>query len=757
MNISAPFIFRPVATTLLTLAIALAGMLGFSLLPVAPLPQVDFPAISVSASLPGASPETMASSVATPLERSLGRIAGVSEMTSMSSSLGSSTRVMLQFDLSRDIDGAARDVQAAINAARSLLPSGMPSNPTYRKVNPSDAPIMILTLTSGTLTRGQMYDLASTVLAQTLAQVEGVGQVSVGGSSLPAVRVELNPDKLAANGISLDQVRTAITNTNANRPKGAVEQGGQHWQVDANDQVRKAAEYEPLVLSYRNGAAVRLGDVAKVSDSVQDVRNAGMSNAQPAILLIIQQPAGRQHHRGTVAHVRELLPRLQASIPPAIELKVISDRSPTIRASLEEVEQSLVIAVALVILVVFPVPAHRPRHADPRGGGAGVADRHLRRHVPVRLQPQQPVADGADHRHRLRGGRRHRGAGEHLPPHRSRADAPMQAALRGAREVGFTVLSMSLSLVAVFIPLLLMGGLAGRLFREFAVTLSASILVSLVVSLTLTPMMCASRVLQARKEPEPGSARRKGWFARAAGRFNRGLARGYRRSLMWTLRHQPVALLSLVAVIALNVHLYGIIPKTFFPQQDTGVLIGGVQADQSISFQAMREKLLDRFMEIILSTIRRWITSPASPAAGSATAANFYITLKPLKERKVSADQVVNRLRDKLAQEPGANLFLMAVQDIRVGGRQANAQLPVHAAGGRPGAPCANGSRNAQGAGRAAGAGGRQLRPAGQGRADLAGDRPRRRGAPGHLGEHHRHDAEQRLRPAPGRRPSTTR
>ncbi|WP_343604496.1 multidrug efflux RND transporter permease subunit [Roseateles sp.] len=668
MNISAPFIARPVATTLITIGIALAGMLGYHFLPIAPLPQVDFPTISVSASLPGASPDTMAATVATPLERALGSIAGVTEITSRSS-LGSSS-VTLQFDLNRDIDGAARDVQAAINAARTLLPTGMPSNPTYRKVNPADAPIMILALTSQTLTRGQMYDTASTVLAQRLAQVAGVGQVNVGGGALPAVRVELNPDKLAANGIALDQVRQAITNTNANRPKGAVEQGGRYWQVGANDQARTAAEYAPVVLSYRDGAALRLRDVAEVSDSVQDVRNYGASNGQPAILLFIQKEPGANIIE-TVAHVRELLPRLQASIPPAIELKVISDRTPTIRASLDEVQRAMAIAVGLVILVVLLFlrswrATLLPAVAVPVSLAGTFGVMYLCGYSLDNLSAMAlTVATGfvVDDAIVVL---------ENITRYIEQGLTPVEAALRGAREIGFTVISISLSLVAVFIPILLMGGVVGRLFREFAVVLSASILVSMVVSLTTTPMM-ASRVLRARPEPAHGAApRRQGRLARAAGRFNRALARGYRRSLMWTLRHQPVALLSLVAVIALNVHLYGVIPKTFFPQQDTGVLIGGVQADQGSSFEMMRKRV-DRFMEIILS-------DPAvqnvngSTGGGQRNSANFYITLKPLKERKVSADQVVNRLRDKMAHEPGANLFMVPVQDIRIGGRQANAQ-----------------------------------------------------------------------------------
>ncbi|UXH77938.1 multidrug efflux RND transporter permease subunit [Roseateles amylovorans] len=667
MNISAPFINRPVATTLITIGIALAGLLAYRLLPIAPLPQVDFPTISVSASLPGASPDTMAATVATPLERALGSIAGVTEITSRSSQ--GSSNVTLQFDLSRDIDGAARDVQAAINAARTLLPSGMPSNPTYRKVNPADAPIMILALTSQTLTRGQMYDAASTVLAQRLAQVSGVGQVNVGGGALPAVRVELNPDKLAANGIALDTVRQAIANTNANRPKGSVEQSGRYWQIGANDQARTAADYAPVVLSYRDGAALRLRDVAQVVDSVQDVRNYGASNGQPAILLFIQKEPGANIIE-TVGRIRELLPRLQASVPPAIELKVISDRTPTIRASLEEVERAMAIAVGLVILVVLLFlrswrATLLPAVAVPVSLAGTFGVMYLCGYSLDNLSAMAlTVATGfvVDDAIVVL---------ENITRYIEQGATPREAALRGAREIGFTVVSISLSLVAVFIPILLMGGVVGRLFREFAVVLSSAILVSMVVSLTTTPMM-ASRVLKPRREPEPGSAQRPGWITRQAHRFNRGLVRGYRRSLMWTLRHQPVAIASLVAVVALNVHLYGAIPKTFFPQQDTGVLIGGVQADQGSSFDMMKARV-DRFMEIILS-------DPAvqnvngNTGGGQRNSANFYITLKPLAERRISADGVVNRLREKMSHEPGANLFLVPVQDIRIGGRQANAQ-----------------------------------------------------------------------------------
>lgn len=676
MNISAPFIARPVATTLITLGIALAGILGFQLLPIAPLPQVDFPTISVSASLPGASPDTMAATVATPLERALGSIAGVTEITSRSSQ--GSANIVLQFDLGRDINGAARDVQAAINAARSLLPTGMPSNPTYRKVNPADAPIMILALTSQTLSRGQMYDAASTVLAQRLAQVEGVGQVNVGGGALPAVRVELNPDKLAANGISLDTVRTAISSTNANRPKGSVEEGGRYWQIGANDQARTAADYAPVVLSYRNGAALRLRDVGEVTDSVQDVRNYAASNRQPAILMFIQKEPGANIIE-TVGRIRALLPHLQASIPPSIDLKVISDRTPTIRASLEEVERAMAVSVGLVILVVLLFLRNwratlLPAVAVPVSLAGTFGIMYLFGYSLDNLSAMAlTVATGfvVDDAIVVL---------ENISRYIEQGYAPREAALKGAQEIGFTVISISLSLVAVFIPILLMGGVVGRLFREFAVVLSASILVSMVVSLTTTPMM-ASRVLRARKDagpaPSSGAAglttaqrRRPSWLARVSSGFSRGLSRGYRRSLMWTLRHQPVALLSLLAVIGVNVYLYGVIPKTFFPQQDTGVLFGGVQADQGSSFGMMRARV-DRFMDIILA-------DPAVENVNGSTSggnsANFYITLKPLAERKISADGVVNRLRDKMAHEPGANLFLVPVQDIRIGGRQSNAQ-----------------------------------------------------------------------------------
>jgi len=661
MNISAPFIDRPVATLLLTLGIVLAGAAAFFRLPVAPLPQVDFPTISVQASLPGASPDTMAATVATPLERALGRIAGVTEMTS-TSSLGS-TRVVLQFDLDRDIDGAARDVQAAINAARSTLPTGLPSNPTYRKVNPADAPVLIIALTSDTMTQGQMYDAASTILAQKLAQVEGVGQVNVGGSSLPAVRVELNPSVMNKLGVGFEDVRTAITGTNANRPKGAVEDGERRWQIGANDQARKAVEYMPIIVAWRNGAPVRISDLGAVSDSVQDLRNAGSADGKPSVLLIINRQPGANIIE-TVDRVRALLPQLRASIPAAIDMKVVQDRTPTIRASLKEVARALVIAFALVIMVVFLFlrnlrAAVIPAVAVPVSliGTFGVM--YLCGFALDNLSLMAlTVATGFvvdDAIVVLENVTRHIEAGE----------TPLAAARKGAREVGFTVLSMSLSLIAVFIPILLMGGIVGRLFREFAVTLSAAILVSLAVSLTLTPMMC-SRLL--RPAGETGHGR----FHHVTERAFAAVTRGYARTLNVALRHGPIVMLVLFATICLNVYLYVVVPKGFFPQQDTGRVIGFIQADQGISFQAMRQKLAS-FVGIVRDdpAVESVV---AFTGGGQRNSGSMFVGLKPRAERGLSADQVIARLRGKLAHEPGANLFLVPVQDIRIGGRQSNAQ-----------------------------------------------------------------------------------
>ncbi|CNK45453.1 multidrug efflux system subunit MdtC [Yersinia aldovae] len=659
MKFFALFIQRPVATTLLTLAITLSGIIGFSLLPVSPLPQVDYPVIMVSASMPGADPETMASSVATPLERALGRIAGVNEMTS-TSSLGS-TRIILQFDLSRDINGAARDVQAALNAAQSLLPTGMPNRPTYRKMNPSDAPIMIMTLTSDTFTQGQLYDFASTQLAQKIAQTEGVSDVSVGGSSLPAVRVELNPSALFNQGVSLDAVRQAISAANVRRPQGSIDSSEQHWQVQANDEIKTAEGYRPLIIHYNNGSPVRLQDVANIKDSVQDVRNAGMSDGKPAILLVISREPGA-NIIATVDRIRAELPALRASIPASITLNIAQDRSPTIRASLDEVERSLIIAVALVILVVFLFL---------RSGRATLIPAVA---VPVSLigtftamylcgfslnnlsLMALTIATGfvVDDAIVVL---------ENISRHLEAGVKPMAAALRGVREVGFTVLSMSISLVAVFIPLLLMEGLPGRLFREFAVTLSVAIGISLIISLTLTPMMCAHLL---RAQPAGQQPRIRGF-----GKVLLVIQQGYGRSLNWVLGHTRWVMAVLLSTIALNVWLYISIPKTFFPEQDTGRMMGFIQADQSISFQAMQQKLKD-FMKIVSADPA--VDNVTGFTGGSRTnSGSMFISLKPLSERKESAQQIITRLRTKLAKEPGASLFLSPVQDIRVGGRQANA------------------------------------------------------------------------------------
>ena len=672
-SLSAPFIFRPIATMLLTFGLALAGGLSYFLLPVAPLPQVDYPTISVSASLPGAAPDTMAATVATPLERALGAIAGVNEMTS-NSSLGS-TRITLQFDLTRSVDSAARDVQAAINAARTLLPSGMPSNPTYRKVNPADAPIMILALTSESLTRGQMYDAASTVLAQKLSQVEGVGQASISGGALPAVRVELDPVRLAANGVSLDQVRTAITNTNANRPLGAVEREDHYWQVATNDQARVAADYAPLVLTWSNGNAIRLQDVADVTDSVQDVRNYGVMNGKSAILLqVFKQPDSNILE--AVSRVRALLPQLKASIPAAIDITVVSDRTPTLRASVEEVERSLVISIALVILVVFLFLRNAratliPAVAVPVSlmGTFGVM--YLCGYTLDNLSLMAlTVATGfvVDDAIVVL---------ENVMRHMERGKSPVRAALDGAREIGFTVVSMSISLIAVFVPIMFMGGIVGRFFREFAVVMSAAILVSMLISLTTTPMMCAALLRPPQegddKPARPRNRLQRAWdrFSAAIGRFEDASMVVYRKSLAWCLRHQPLVVLVLLGVIALNVQLYRVIEKGFIPDQDTGRVMGFIRADQSTSFQAM-ERRIKRFLEIVQEDPAvEYVTG--FTGGGQRNSANMFMSLKPMAERKVSSDEVINRLRDKLKNEPGARLFMVKQTDIRIGGRQSMA------------------------------------------------------------------------------------
>jgi multidrug efflux pump len=661
MNITEPFVRRPVATTLLSAGVALAGMVCFSLLPVSPLPQVDFPTVSVSASLPGASPEVMAATVATPLERAMGRIAGVTEMTS-SSSLGSS-RITLQFELSRNIDGAAREVQAAIQAARSDLPTSLPNNPTYRKVNPADAPVMILSLTSDVYTRAQMYDIASTNLAQRISQMKGVGQVTVGGGSLPAVRVELNPTQLNKLGIGFDDVRTAITSTNANRPKGFLENETRYWQVQANDQAMKAAEYTPIIVAYRNGAAVRLGDVGRVEDSQTDIRNYGMADGRPAVLIIINRQPNANIIE-VVDGIQQILPELRASIPGTVSLEVMMERTSTIRASLHDVERTLIQSVVLVILVVFLFLRDGratlvPAVAVPISLIGTFAAMYLLGFSLNNLSLMAlTIATGfvVDDAIVVL---------ENISRHIEKGMPAFEAALLGAREVAFTVVSMSVSLVAVFIPILFMGGIVGRLFREFAVTLSVAIAISLVVSLSTTPMMC-SRLLHRREERQHGRIAR--WSEAA---FD-WMHHGYEKSLRTVLRFPLLMLIVFFATLALTIYLYKDIPKGFFPQQDTGRLIGFVRADQQTSFQAMQQKL-QRLAAIVRADPAVESVTGFTGGGGSKNSAMMFIALKPLKERDASLDQILARLRPQLSKEPGANAFLNPIQDLRAGGRQTEA------------------------------------------------------------------------------------
>ena len=658
MSISGPFIRRPVGTTLLTAALVLAGVLGFRLLPVAPLPQVDFPTIQIVAALPGASPETMASAVATPLERQFGRIAGVTEMTS-TSFLGATT-ITLQFDLARDINGAARDVQAAIAAAAGQLPPNMPANPTYRKVNPADAPILIIALTSNTVSRAAMYDVASTVLQQKLAKLEGVGQVFVGGGSLPSVRVELNPAALAHYDIGLEGVRNMLANANVNRPKGQLHGADRSWEIRATDQLRYAAEYAPLVVAWRNGAAVRLTDVGYVRDEVEDLRALGLSNGKPAILLVVFRQPG-VNIIDTVDRIREEMPILAASVPGDVQLTVALDQTVTIRASVHDVEVALTIAIGLVVLVVFLFLRDWRATLIP-----GVV-------VPVSLVGTfgvmwfigysidnlslmaLTIATGFVVDDAIV-------VVENVIRHLEAGMPVAQAALVGAQEIGFTVLSISVSLIAVFIPIFLMGGLVGRLFREFAAVMSIAIVISLLVSLTTTPMMCAI-LLRARRGPNDERRGR--------------IVRWYDTTLSWTLRHPATVMLIAVITFAVNVYLFVVIPKGFFPQQDNGRIAGVLVAAQDVSFQAIREKMA-RFVDIVKS-------DPAVEAAtaftggggGRGTTSNtgrMFISLKPRSQRKLSADEVIARLRPKLAQVPGATLFLQATQDVRLGGRISQAQ-----------------------------------------------------------------------------------
>jgi multidrug efflux pump len=669
MSITSLAIKRPVATMLLTLGVALAGLVAFKLLKVAPLPQTDFPVISVSANLPGASPETMAATVATPLERALGRIAGVNEITS-TSSLGS-TNVILQFDLNRDIDGAARDVQAAINAARGLLPTSLPSNPNYRKRNPADSPIMVLALTSQTMTKGEMYDVAATVIGQRVSQISGVGQVVIGGSALPAVRVELNPTALNKYGIALEDVRTALASANTNRPKGAVESGDKRWQIGANDQAKKAVDYLPLIVSYRNGAAVHLTDVADVSDSVQDVRNAGTFNGEPAILLIVFKQPGANIIE-TVDAVRAAIPQMQASIPQSLQLHVSMDRTPTIRASLKEVEHTLVISIALVVMVVFVFLRNVsatiiPSIAVPVSLCGTFIIMYLLGYTLDNLSLMAlTIATGfvVDDAIVVL---------ENVSRYLEKGVPPLRAALLGAREVSFTVVAMSLSLVAVFIPLFFMGGIMGRMLQEFSVTLAVAVLVSLVVSLTTTPMLCAYW-LRVDSERDANKKRSNRFYRASEAIFARVL-RDYEHTLSWALRHEKLVLFTLLLTVCLNVYLFMLVPKGFIPQQDSGRLRGFIQGEQTLSFQAMRQKLTE--MTAIIRAdpaVQNVMESMGGSGGGHGVSGEMFVTLKPKPGRTESAEKVIARLRAKLSGRPGINVYLQGVQDVRGGGRQSGSQ-----------------------------------------------------------------------------------
>jgi multidrug efflux pump len=661
MNISAPFIHRTVATTLITVAVALAGAVAFSVLPVSPLPQVDFPTIAVAASLPGGSADIMASSVATPLERQFGHIAGVTEMTS-ASSLGT-TAITIQFDLSRDIDGAARDVEAAINAARSYLPANLPANPTYRKVNPADAPIMILGLTSDKFSPGKLYDEASTVMQQKLSQIPGVGQVNVGGGALPSVRVDVNPTQLASYGLTLVDVQSALSRQNSDLAKGQLSDGTTTADILANDQISHAVDYQPLVIGYNNGSAVRLSDIAQVTDSVQNIRAAGYLNGKRAVMLIIFRQPGANIIQ-TVDGIRAQLPFIKASIPLGIDTTIVLDRTTTIRASVSDVERTLVISICLVIAVVFIFLRNGrvtliPAVAMPVSligtfsvmylFGYSIDNLSL---MAITIATGFVVDDAIV-------------VMENVSRHLEQGMKPVAAALKGAQEIGFTVLTISISLVAVFIPLLFMGGIVGRLFREFAVTLSTAIVVSMLVSLTTTPMMCAYLLRNEREQKH-------GRIYQANERAFDWVLSKYRRSLGWVLAHPLLTLTVLFLTIALNVLLVITIPKGFFPQQDTGAITGGMQGPQDASFPAMNDSI-----QQIVGVIRNdpaVANVIAFTGGGGATNTGFiYIALKPLAQRKVNAAQVIGRLRPKLNRLPAAAAFLQAAQDLRIGGRSGNA------------------------------------------------------------------------------------
>jgi multidrug efflux pump len=664
MSLSTPFIRRPAGTTLLTIAITLAGALGYTLLPTSPLPQIDFPTIMVGANLPGASPETMASAVATPLERQFGRIAGVTEMTSASSQ--GATNITLQFDLDRNINAAARDVQAAINAARGQLPTNLPMNPWYRKINPADAPILTLKLTSETYDKPQMYDVAATILQQKISQVQGVGQIFVGGGSAPAVRVDLNPTILNHLGIGLDDVRIALGQANANRPKGSIHGNEHSWAITSTDQLFKAAEYERLIIVYRNGAPVRLKDVATVTDSVENIRAYGISNGRPAVTVVIFRQPGA-NIIGVVDEIRALLPQLEAQIPAAMDLDIGIDRTSTIRTSLEDVQFTLVISVVLVIFVVFLFlrdwrATFIPSVAVPVSLIATFGVMYLLDYSLDNLSLMAlTIAAGFVVDDAIV-------VIENIARHIEKGMTPMQASIQGAKEIGFTVLSISVSLVAVFIPILFMGGIVGRLFREFAVVLSVAITVSLVISLTTTPMMCAY-LLKHRPKSEQS------WLFAVSEWIFDSVLRGYEASLRVVLRYQFVTLLITLATVGLTVYLYVVIPKGFFPQQDTGRMTGNLMADQDTSYAAM-VKLLDEFTAVVSAdpAIQTVEGSIGGGFGGASNSARLNIALKPLNERKLSPEQVIARIRRRTSKIPGATLMLQSVQDLRIGGRSSSAQ-----------------------------------------------------------------------------------
>ena len=661
MNLSAPFVRRPIGTTLVTIGVALAGAAAFFLLPVSPLPKIDLPTINVQATLPGASPDTMSTSVATPLEKHLGHIADVTEMTSRSQT--NTTTITLQFGLDRNIDGAARDVEAAINAARADLPTTLRQNPTYYKVNPADAPIMILAMTSKTKTPGQIYDAASIVVQQQLSQVNGVGQVTVAGSSLPAVRVELNPTWLSHYGLGPEDVRSALSSANANRPKGMIEGGGNRWQIYTNDEGQVAADYAGLIVGYRNGAPVRLKDVAQVYDGVEDVHNLGLFNGQPAVMVILSRTPGA-NIISTVDAVKKVLPEIERQLPPDIRMQTAIDRTLTIRASLEEVERTLLVSLCLVVLVVFlflrsvkstiiPLVAVGTSLLGTFGVmyllGFSLDNLSL---MALTISTGFVVDDAIV-------------VLENIARHVEQGVPRFKAALLGSREVSFTVLSISVSLVAVFIPLLLMPGLIGVLFREFAITLSVAILVSLAISLTTTPMLCAFAMGHA---PAP-DAREPFWSRWPRKSFD-AMASVYERALAWALNHGPVMIVVLVLTIALNVYLFVIVPKGFFPTQDTGQMMGFIQADQDTSFK-LTQKRIKRYVDIVNSDPD--VQNVVAFATGRSSGGNLYCSLKPKPFRKVSTLQIMARLRPKIMQVAGANLFLLPVQDLRTGGRASNA------------------------------------------------------------------------------------